>query len=167
MRLAEPKISKRRSSGGGLPVFRKRDKGCGAWQVALHSSSVPLEGSTGEITYEIRIPPNLFITGAINIDEPTNTLSDKILDRSVLIDMSGVDLAGFLDQLPGRFPELAESVAECRPVLESLYSILAPSGQGFGYRMAEEFVRYHRSRPGILDASRRRSSMSRWYRRRS
>lgn len=113
--------------------------------VSLHSSSVPLEGSTGgEVPSEIRIPPNLFITGTINIDETTNTLSDKILDRAVVIDMSDVDLGGFFAGLPARFPELQDSVAECRPVLEQLDEILSPFGRSFGYRMAEEFIRYHR-----------------------
>jgi hypothetical protein len=112
--------------------------------ISLHSSSVPLEGSTGgEIPSEIRIPHNLFLSGTINIDETTNTLSDKILDRAVVIDMSEIDLAGFFVQLSRRVPELDGSVAVCRPILERLSGVVSPFGQGFGYRTAEEFIRYH------------------------
>ena len=112
--------------------------------VVLHSSSVPLEGSTGgEIPPQLALPDNLFLIGTINIDETTNTLSDKVLDRAVVIDMSEIDLPHFLDALTARDAQLAPSVTACRAVLEPLSALLAPHGLGFGYRLAEEFVRYH------------------------
>ena len=45
---------------------------------------------------ELPLPANLYITGTVNVDETTNPVSDKVLDRAVVIDMSMVDLAGFL-----------------------------------------------------------------------
>ena len=42
---------------------------------------------------------DLAIAGTINIDETTNPVSDKVLDRAIVIDMSAVDLRGFLDGL--------------------------------------------------------------------
>ena len=66
----------------------------------LHSSGVPLEGSTGTtVPAALPLPPNLYITGTVNIDETTNPVSDKVLDRAIVIDMSAVDLPGFLDAL--------------------------------------------------------------------
>jgi 5-methylcytosine-specific restriction protein B len=73
----------------------------------LHSSGVPLEGSTGtSIPAELPIPANLYVTGTINIDETTNGVSDKVLDRAIVMDMSSVDLGGFLNQLEDREPAL-------------------------------------------------------------
>ena len=55
----------------------------------LHSNSVPLEGSTGiSISAEMPIPTNLYIIGTINVDETTNPVSDKVLDRAIIIEMS-------------------------------------------------------------------------------
>lgn len=110
----------------------------------LHSSGVPMEGSTGgEVPAELRMPPNLFLIGTINVDETTSTLSDKVLDRAVVIDMSQVDFDRFFEGLSGKAPELAASIEACAPVLFGLNSLLVPHGLGFGYRLAEEFIRYH------------------------
>lgn len=110
----------------------------------LHPSAVPLEGSTGgEIRAEIPLPPNLFITGTINVDETTNPVSDKVLDRASLIDMSAVDLPGFLSKLTAANPNLDASAGICGPVLIRLHGLLAPHRLAFGYRLAEEFIRYH------------------------
>ena len=110
----------------------------------LHSSSVPLEGSTGgEIPARLDIPSNLFLIGTINVDETTNPLSDKVLDRAVVIDMSAVDLPRFFASLRERSAVLGPSIDPCAAVLEPLNALLAPHGLGFGYRLADEFVRYH------------------------
>lgn len=112
--------------------------------IQLHSSSVPLEGSTGgEIRAEIAFPPNLYLTGTINVDETTNPVSDKVLDRAVTIDMSTVDLPGFLDGLKTRDPAVAAAVDACAAMLAAVNSAMTPHAQGFGYRVAEEVIRYH------------------------
>lgn len=110
----------------------------------LHSSGVPMEGSTGgEVPAHLRVPPNLFLIGTINVDETTSTLSDKVLDRAVVIDMSEVDFGAFFQALGERQADLATSIASCQPVLTTLNDLLIPHALGFGYRLAEEFVRYH------------------------
>jgi hypothetical protein len=110
----------------------------------LHSSGVPLEGTTGtSIPAELPVPRNLYITGTINIDEATNTVSDKVLDRAVVIDVSNIDLAGFLAQLQAREPTLKDACDSCETLLLSVQQIMAVHGMGFGYRVAEEVVRYH------------------------
>lgn len=109
----------------------------------LHSSSVPLHGSTGgTIRAALPLPPNLFIIGTINIDETTSPVSDKILDRASVIDLNRVDVPGFLDYLKDNEPALAAACDACRGELVGLHDLLAPQGLGFGYRVAEEFVRY-------------------------
>lgn len=110
----------------------------------LHSNSVPLEGTTGtSVRAEIPLPDNLFIIGTINVDETTNPVSDKVLDRASVIEMSDVDLPGFLESLQKRFPELAGACAVSAPKLTEIHALMQSHGLGFGYRLAEEFVRYH------------------------
>jgi 5-methylcytosine-specific restriction enzyme B len=110
----------------------------------LHSNSVPLEGSTGtSIRAELPLPQNLYITGTVNVDETTNPVSDKVLDRAVVIDMSTVDLPGFLAGLEKRHPGLANARKACEGHLVATQGLMTDHGLGFGYRVAEEVVRYH------------------------
>ena len=110
----------------------------------LHSNGVPLEGTTGtSIRAEMPLPANLFIIGTINVDETTNPVSDKVLDRASVIDMSNVDLPGFLAALERRFPELKDARAASEAKLNEIHGLMQPYGFGFGYRVVEEFVRYH------------------------
>ncbi len=113
-------------------------------ELQLHSSGVPLEGSTGtSVPAALPLPPNLYIAGTINIDETTNPVSDKVLDRAVVIDMSAVDLAGFLSALTGRDPTLNHARASCEQRLVAAQTVMATHGLGFGYRVVEEVLRYH------------------------
>jgi hypothetical protein len=110
----------------------------------LHAHGVPLEGSTGTtVPAALPMPPNLYITGTINIDETTNPVSDKVLDRAMIIELSAVDLAGFFAALEAREPALNSARAACEGHLLAVQQIMAPHGIGFGYRVAEEVVRYH------------------------
>lgn len=110
----------------------------------LHSNGVPLEGTTGaSVRAEIPLPSNLYIIGTINIDETTNPVSDKVLDRASVIDVSAVDVSGFLASLVARHPQLqpVKDISEKR--LAEIHGLLERHGLGFGYRVIEEFVRYH------------------------
>lgn len=110
----------------------------------LHSNGVPLEGTTGaSIRAELPLPPNLFIIGTINVDETTNPVSDKVLDRASVIDMSAVDVPGFLVALEKRFPDLKEARAASEAKLAEINGLMQRHNLGFGYRLIEEFVRYH------------------------
>ena len=110
----------------------------------LHSNSVPLEGSTGtSIPAEMPLPRNLHVVGTINVDETTNPVSDKVLDRAIVIDMSAVQLKEFLASLTAREPALADARAACEGRLAAVHGLMAEHGLGFGYRVAEEVVRYH------------------------
>lgn len=110
----------------------------------LHSNGVPLEGTTGtSIRAELPLPANLFIIGTINIDESTNPVSDKVLDRASVIDMSAVDVPGFLNSLETRFADLKGAVATAGPKLAEIHGLMQAHGLGFGYRVIEECVRFH------------------------
>ena len=111
----------------------------------LHPSNVPLEGSNGRsIPPELDIPRNLFVTGTINIDETTNPISDKVLDRAMMINMSGTDVSGFLNDMATRESELQNACGSCQDILEKAHQLMAAHGLEFGYRVAEEVVRYLR-----------------------
>jgi MoxR-like ATPase len=113
-------------------------------ELQLHSNGVPLEGTTGtSIRAELPLPPNLFIIGTINVDETTNPVSDKVLDRASVIDMSIVDLPGFFAGLVKRHPELQNARSSAEAKLTEVHGLLQKHGLGFGYRVAEEFMRYH------------------------
>lgn len=110
----------------------------------LHSNGVPQEGTTGgSIRAELPLPPNLFIIGTVNIDETTNPISDKVLDRASVIDMSSVDVPGFLDSLETRNPGLKSARAAAEAKLTDVHGLMQQYGLGFGYRLIEEFIRYH------------------------
>lgn len=110
----------------------------------LHSNGVPQEGTTGgSIRAELPLPPNLFIIGTVNIDETTNPISDKVLDRASVIDMSSVDVRGFLDSLETRNPALKSARAAAEAKLTEVHGLMQQYGLGFGYRLIEEFIRYH------------------------
>ncbi len=110
----------------------------------LHSNGVPLEGTTGaSVRAEMPLPSNLFIIGTINVDESTNPVSDKVLDRASVIDMSAVDLPGFMTLLSTRYPELQNAKDASEPKLTEIHRLMEQHGLGFGYRVIEEFVRYH------------------------
>ncbi|MFC5526764.1 McrB family protein [Rhodanobacter ginsengisoli] len=110
----------------------------------LHSNGVPLEGTTGaSVRAEIPLPSNLYIIGTINVDETTNPVSDKVLDRASVIDMSAVDVSGFLTSLITRHPELQGPKEVSEQKLTEIHALLEQHGLGFGYRVIEEFVRYH------------------------
>lgn len=113
-------------------------------RLQLHSSSVPLEGTTGtSIRAELPLPANLFIIGTINVDESTNPVSDKVLDRASVIDMSTVDVPGFLASLENRHPELKDARAASEAKVTQIHDLMQQYGLGFGYRLIEEFIRYH------------------------
>jgi 5-methylcytosine-specific restriction enzyme B len=110
----------------------------------LHAHGVPLEGSNGTaVPSALPVPSNLYIAGTINIDETTNPVSDKVLDRAVVIDMSDVDLPGFLAKLEEREPTLKDACDACEKYLVPANKIMAAHGLGFGYRVADEAVRYY------------------------
>ena len=109
----------------------------------LHSNSVPLEGSTGvSIPSDLPIPRNLYLIGTINIDETTSPVSDKVLDRAIVIDMSDVNIESYLADLRTRSPQLEAAVQEIGSRLVAVHQLMSEHGLGFGYRVAEEVVRY-------------------------
>ncbi len=120
---------------------------------------------------EMRLPPNLYVVGTVNIDETTHAFSPKVLDRAFSIELVDVDFSdyppaatGDAQELSdaerqallkaftrqGRFPridkaEIAEYVAEhpeVRERLQALNSRLRHDNLHFGYRVFDEIVTF-------------------------
>jgi hypothetical protein len=69
-------------------------------------------------------------------------VSDKVLDRAIVIDMSIVDLSGFVEDLRKREPGLADACSACEPYLKAAQDVMSAHGLAFGYRVIEEVIRY-------------------------
>jgi 5-methylcytosine-specific restriction endonuclease McrBC GTP-binding regulatory subunit McrB len=61
---------------------------------ALHLHSSGKDGGD-EVPSSINIPPNVYFTGTVNIDESTYMFSPKVLDRANVIEFNDVNLAGY------------------------------------------------------------------------
>jgi hypothetical protein len=60
--------------------------------IKLHNSEKPLLDNNGkEIPKEIKLPPNLYIIGSVNVDETTYIFSPKVLDRAFTIEFREVN----------------------------------------------------------------------------
>lgn len=100
---------------------------------------------TGEILRNpIRLPLNVRLTGTVNVDESTYSLSDKVLDRANVIEMTDVDLPAFRAAYRGPVDDNAWHL------LTQVHAIVARAGQPFGYRTLGEMLRYLEQASGIL-----------------
>lgn len=91
-----------------------------------------------------RLPLNLRLTGTVNVDESTHSLSDKLLDRANVIELRDVDLAAFRATYRGPVDEPSWDV------IAQLHAILTRAGQPFGYRTISEMLRYLEHAQGVI-----------------
>lgn len=100
---------------------------------------------TGEtLTNPFRLPLNVRLTGTVNVDESTYALSDKVLDRANVIELTDVDLEGFRASYNGPVDEAVWQM------IVQVHAIVARAGQPFGYRTLGEMLRYIDQAQGIL-----------------
>ncbi|HWQ13240.1 MAG TPA: GTPase [Roseiflexaceae bacterium] len=104
-----------------------------------------VETVTGEVLQNpFRLPLNVAITGTVNVDESTHALSDKLLDRANVIELTDVDLRAFRASYRGAVDERAWQV------IAEVHAIVARAGQPFGYRTLAEMLRYLEQARGVL-----------------
>jgi hypothetical protein len=111
---------------------------------------------------EVIIPPNLLFTGTINVDETTQPLSDKVIDRANTIEFFEVDL----EKIPARRPtpeiipvsatmwqryRAVEPDARYRSSIVEIGRILNKAGLGLGYRVLREIELYLANSHGLLE----------------
>lgn len=110
----------------------------------------------------VALPPNLFVTGTVNIDESTYMFSSKVLDRANVIELNEVDInsygsgvtqAGASTFVLKDFPNLAQFElsqksdfqkipGEAKTFLTAVHAILEKHHLHFGYRVINEISRY-------------------------
>ncbi|MBO9616755.1 MAG: DUF3578 domain-containing protein [Dyadobacter sp.] len=120
----------------------------------------------GVVPPRVRVSPNLFMIGTVNIDETTYMFSPKVLDRASVIEFSiskeemqayllsvrkteaGTLLANgangaeaFVEMARNSMPE-SPIRAQLSDELLALFEILKPAGAEFGYRSAAEILRF-------------------------
>ena len=104
-----------------------------------------VETVAGEILANpFRLPLNIRITGTVNVDESTHTLSDKLLDRANVIELTDVDLAAFRQSYREPVDEAAWQI------ISQIHAIMTRAGQAFGYRTLAEMLRYIERARGVL-----------------
>ncbi|MBN2005719.1 MAG: EVE domain-containing protein [Anaerolineae bacterium] len=120
---------------------------------------------------ELRLPPNIYIVGTVNVDETTHVFSPKVLDRAFTLELTEADFSQYPALTPaqpnaltaaqqhalllaftnhGVFvridkAEIAAYVAahpHVRQQLDTLNTLLRPYDMHFGYRVFDEIVAF-------------------------
>jgi DNA polymerase III delta prime subunit len=112
-----------------------------AWEsrelITLHR-----QGAALDLPEQVRIPPNFYVIGTVNIDETTHSFSPKVLDRAFSIELAGQDLWAVIDRLIDCHGPVAPALRPAGDLLKGLQAILEPEGLGFAYRTAEEVLAF-------------------------
>jgi energy-coupling factor transporter ATP-binding protein EcfA2 len=96
------------------------------------------KGPDDEVDQDLIIPPNLYITGTVNLDETTHTFSRKVLDRANIIKIDRIEIGHMLELLRNDYPgDLMDFVGTH---LKEINLRLGEAGQQFGYRTVHEIL---------------------------
>ena len=133
--------------------------------------SYPAEAQGDLPPRELKLPPNLYIVGTVNVDETTQAFSPKVLDRAFTLELTeadfsdyppvlGADQAGLTEgerqailedfSQKGAFARIDKDVIaryvaehpEVRARLQALNGLLRPHDLHFGYRVFDEIVSF-------------------------
>jgi 5-methylcytosine-specific restriction endonuclease McrBC GTP-binding regulatory subunit McrB len=110
---------------------------------------------------KLYLPPNLYVTGTVNVDETTYMFSPKVLDRANVIEFNDVDfslLEGseaaddktlvlssmpvFGGTTPVNVSDYLNAPDGVKAMLKELVELLKPHSLHFGYRVAQEVARF-------------------------
>jgi hypothetical protein len=125
------------------PILSAMETLEGTLDLGTPTPETPLVGG-GTIRSPLRLPLNVRITGTVNVDESTFALSDKLLDRANLIELTEVDLGAFRASYAGPVDE------QVWATISALQPITAEAGHPFGYRAIGEMLRFVEQARGTL-----------------
>lgn len=111
---------------------------------------------------QVLIPTNLFFTGTINVDETTQPISDKVMDRANTLEFFRVDLDKIrqptdppqpvnISAYTWRSYQTAQPDTRFRPQIVEISRILNEADLGLGYRVLHEIELYVANSKGLLD----------------
>lgn len=113
--------------------------------IDLAAPAEQVQTTTGEwLPNPFRLPLNIAITGTVNVDESTHMLSDKLLDRANVIELTEIDLEAFRQTYEG------EIASEAWHIITQIHAIMREGGQPFGYRTIREMLVYIERAQGVL-----------------
>lgn len=122
------------------------------------------QGKPVDVDRVVIIPDNLIFTGTINVDETTQPISDKVIDRANTIEFFDIDLSKVPDRQPApesvrvsnstwnNYRVLQPDTSHRVKVME-INAILNKSGLGLGYRVLREIELFMANSSGLLDPS--------------
>lgn len=125
------------------PILSAMETMEGTIDLGAPLAEVPLVGG-GSVRNPLPLPVNLRIIGTVNVDESTYALSDKLLDRANLIELTDVDMAGF------RAGYGAPIDPEIWRLLTHIQPLFAQAGHAFGYRTIADILRFVERSAGTL-----------------
>ena len=112
----------------------------------LHSHGENVTCNQGRsIPEKLLMPSNLYIIGTINVDESTSSISDKVLDRAVIVNLEAGQISNFLSFLKLKRPAIGSVVDDAAIFLTKLGDILSEGGQDLNMRSVEEIILYLKS----------------------
>ena len=125
------------------PILSAMETTEGLIDLATPRDEVPLS-SGGTLRNPIRLPLNLRLIGTVNVDESSFPLSDKLLDRANLIELTDVDLATFRAAYPTPVDDALWST------IVTVHAAVSGAGHPFGYRVLGEMLRFIEQARGTL-----------------
>jgi hypothetical protein len=135
-------------------------------EIVLHGAGDLLDQHRQPVPESLRLPPNLYFVGTVNVDESTFSFSPKVLDRAFTLEFRDVDLVGYPMKpmentadpfdLPtdfvrgGHFAGVdkrdvyaqAHEEPEVLELLADLNARLGSVGLEFGYRVVDEILQF-------------------------
>lgn len=110
-------------------------------------------GRKVEVPSSVVIPSNVFFTGTINVDETTQMLSDKVIDRANTLEFFTVDFAHIFEKIAPPAPiTLSTTIWQSyiaqqpdssqRSLIAEIGKILNSVNLGFGYRVLRDIEWY-------------------------
>jgi hypothetical protein len=113
--------------------------------IDLGAPADEMQTVSGELLHNrLRLPLNVHITGTVNVDESTYALSDKLLDRANVIELTEVNLNAFRATYQGSVQE------DIWQTITAIHGIVAQAGKPFGYRTLEQMLQYLEHASDIL-----------------
>lgn len=120
------------------------------------------QNQTLDVDRIVLVPNNLLFTGTINVDETTQALSDKVIDRANTIEFFDVDLSKVPTRQPIPDPirisastwrsyHASEPDSSFRMQIIEIGKILNKSSLGLGYRVLRDMEMYLANGRGLLE----------------